>query len=120
MLTTEHLIQKEESLQSIIKTNHGLKTYACRVYFIQEDDIKQTEGLVRDAVAKIVIRDMRVSSRRPPNHVNYQEHISRIYIWSNAQTTRLPDEYADAITQWLIEVIQSISPSKITEMNETS
>lgn len=112
-LTIDMLMRNEETLQSIIKTNHGLKTYACRVYFIQEDDIKRTEGLVRDAVAKIVIRDMRVSSRRPPNHVNYQEHISRIYIWSNGQTTKLPDEYADAITQWLNEVIQSISSFKL-------
>jgi hypothetical protein len=109
-LTTELLMQKESSLQSMIKTNYGLNVNACRVYFIQEEDNLRTQGLTRDAVAKIVIRDMRVSSRRPPNHVNYQEHISRIYIWSNCTITKLPYEYADAIIQWINEVVLSISP----------
>jgi hypothetical protein len=110
-LTTDLLMQKESSLQSIIKANNGLNVNACRVYFIQEEDNVRTEGLTRDAVAKIVIRDMRVSSRRPPNHVNYQEHINRVYIWSDCRITKLPDEYAEAIIQWINEVVLSISPS---------
>jgi hypothetical protein len=110
-LTADLLMRKESSLQSIIKANYGLNVNACRVYFIQEEDNVRTQGLTRDAVAKIVIRDMRVSSRRPPNHVNYQEHISRIYIWSDCRITKLPDEYADAIIQWLNEVVLSISAS---------
>ena len=110
-LTTDLLMQKESSLQSIIKANNGLNVNACRVYFIQEEDNVRTEGLTRDAVAKIVIRDMRVSSRRPFNHINYQEHISRVYIWPDCRVTRLPDEYAHAIIQWLNEVVLSISPS---------
>jgi hypothetical protein len=110
-LTTDLLMQKESSLQSIIKANNGLNVNACRVYFIQEEDNVRTEGLTRDAVAKIVIRDMRVSSRRPFNHINYQEHISRVYIWPDCRVTRLPDEYAEAIIQWINEVVLSISPS---------
>ena len=110
-LTAELLMQNESSLQSMIKTNYGLNVNACRVYFIQDEDNVRTEGLTRDAIAKIVIREMRVSSRRPPNHVNYQEHISRVYIWPNCTITKLPYEYADAIIQWINEVVLSISPS---------
>jgi hypothetical protein len=118
-LTTDILIQNESSLQSMIKTNYGLNVNACRVYFIQDEDNLRTEGLTRDAVAKIVIREMRVSSRRAPNHVNYQEHVSRVYIWPNCMTTRLPDDYADAIIRWLNQVVLSTSSlSSIGEISE--
>jgi hypothetical protein len=103
-LTTDLLIKNEKSLQSIISENYGLKTYACRVYFIQDEDNVRTGGLTRDAIGKIVIREMRVSSRRPFNHVNYQEHVSRVYIWPDFQTTKLPDEYSDAILYWFNEI----------------
>lgn len=111
LLTTELLMRNEPSLQSMIKTNYGLNANACRVYYIQDEDNVRTGGLTRDAIAKIVIREMRVSSRRAFNHVNYQEHISRVYIWSNCTATRLPDEYADVIRHWLNEVVWSIYPS---------
>ncbi len=110
-LTTDLLMRNEPSLQSIIKSNYGLNVNACRVYYIQEEDHVRTQGLTRDAIAKIVIRDMRVSSRRPPNHVNYQEHISRVYIWPDCRITKLPDEYAGAIIEWINEVVLSISSS---------
>lgn len=120
-LTTDLLIRNESSLQSIIKANYGLNVNACRVYYIQEEDNVQTQGLTRDAIAKIVIREMRVSSRRPPNHVNYQEHISRVYIWSDCRVTKLPDEYAAGIIEWINEVVLSIptSPS-LPSIAETS
>ena len=110
-LSTDLLMRNEPSLQSMIKTNYGLNANACRVYYIQDEDNVRTGGLTRDAIAKIVIREMRVSSRRAFNHVNYQEHISRVYIWPNCTATRLPDEYADVIRHWLNEVAWSIYPS---------
>ena len=120
-LTTDLLMQNEQSLQSIIKANNGLNVNACRVYFIQDEDNVRTEGLTRDAIAKIVIRDMRVSSRRPPNHVNYKEHISRVYIWPDCRITRLPDEYAESIIQWINEIVMSISTSdSLTSKTENS
>ena len=117
-LNTDLLIRSESSLQSIIKANYGLNANACRVYYIQEEDNVRTQGLTRDAIAKIVIREMRVSSRRPPNHVNYQEHISRVYIWSDCRVTKLPDEYAAGIIEWINEVVLSISLPSIAETSE--
>ena len=99
MLTAASLMTREKDLQSKIQTNLGPN--ACRVYYIQEEDVEKTGGLVKDAVAKVVIREMRVSSRRPPNHVNYQEHIDRVYIWSDKQTTKIPYPYEDIINEWL-------------------
>jgi hypothetical protein len=112
LLTTDMLMRNEPSLQSMIKTNYGLNANACRVYYIQDEDNVRTQGLTRDAIAKIVIREMRVSSRRAFNHVNYQEHVSRVYIWPDCTATRLPDEYADVIRHWLNEVVWSILPSE--------
>jgi len=112
LLTTDMLLRNEPSLQSMIKTNYGLNANACRVYYIQDEDNVRTQGLTRDAIAKIVIREMRVSSRRAFNHVNYQEHVSRVYIWPDCTATRLPDEYADVIRHWLNEVVWSILPSE--------
>jgi hypothetical protein len=112
ILTTDMLMRNEPSLQSMIKTNYGLNANACRVYYIQDEDNVRTGGLTRDAIAKIVIREMRVSSRRAFNHINYQEHVSRVYIWPDCTATRLPDEYADVIRHWLNEVIWSILPSE--------
>lgn len=117
-LNTDLLIRSESSLQSIIKANYGLNANACRVYYIQEEDNVRTQGLTRDAIAKIVIREMRVSSRRPPNHVNYQEHISRVYIWPDCRVTKLPDEYAAGIIEWINEVVLSISLPSIAETSE--
>jgi hypothetical protein len=89
-----------------------LNANACRVYYIQDEDNVRTQGLTRDAIAKIVIREMRVSSRRAFNHINYQQHVSRVYIWPDCTATRLPDEYADVIRHWLNEVVWSILPSE--------
>ena len=119
-LTTDLLIQNEPSLQSIIKTNYGLNV-SCSVYYIQDEDNVRTEGLTKDAVAKIVIRDMRVISRKPFDRIDFKEHIERIYVWSDCKVTNLPDEYADAILQWINEVVLSISLPSIAEAcDETS
>jgi hypothetical protein len=112
ILTTDMLMRNEPSLQSMIKTNYGLNANACRVYYIQDEDNVRTQGLTRDAIAKIVIREMRVSSRRAFNHINYQQHVSRVYVWPDCTATRLPDEYADVIRHWLNEVVWSILPSE--------
>ena len=113
-LTTDLLIQNEPSLQSIIKTNYGLNV-SSRVYYIQDEDNVRTEGLTKDAIAKIVIRDIRVISRKPFDRIDFKEHIERIYVWSDCRVTKLPDEYADAILQWINEVVLSISLPSIAE-----
>jgi hypothetical protein len=101
MLTLDYLLQNEKSLQSKINTNFGLN--ACKIYSINTEDIRRTEGLARDAIGKITIRELRVSSRQG-NRINYNEHIDRIYIWSDGLTTKLPDEFAEAISRWLGEI----------------
>lgn len=119
-LTSDLLIQNEPSLQSIIKTNYGLNV-SCSVYYIQDEDNIQTEGLTKDAIAKIVIRDIRVISRKPFDRIDFKEHIKKIYVWSDCRVTKLPDEYADAILQWINEVVLSISLPSIAETcDETS
>jgi hypothetical protein len=60
--------------------------------------------LARDAAAKIVIRDMRLSASLPFGRKNYQENLHYIYIWPDLQTTKLPDKYEEAITEWLGEL----------------
>ena len=101
-LTPNHFLHNEESLRSKIVTNLG--THACRVYNILNEDIRRTDGLVRDAVAKIVIMDMRLSASLPFGRKNYQENLHYIYIWPDLQTTKLPDKYEEAITEWLGEL----------------
>ena len=101
-LTPNHFLHNEESLRSKIVTNLG--TNACRVYNILNEDIRRTDGLVRDAAAKIVIRDMRLSASLPFGRKNYQENLHYIYIWPDLQTTKLPDKYDEAISQWLGEL----------------
>ena len=119
-LTTDLLIQNEPSLQSIIKTNYGLNV-SSRVYYIQDEDNVQTQGLTKDAIAKIIIRDMRVISRKPFDRIDFKEHIDTVYVWSDCRVTKLPDEYADAILQWINEVVLSISLPSIAEIcDETS
>jgi hypothetical protein len=93
------LIEQEAYLQEKIQTNYGKD--ACRVHPIHEEDMEITNGLTRNAIAKIVIRKMEVSSRRGAYHTNYQEKIDRIYIWKNFQTTKLPWEYEEIIKVWL-------------------
>jgi len=101
-LGPSHFIHNEESLRS--KIIDSLTTKACRVYNILDEDIKRTDGLVKDAAAKIVIRQMRKSASLPFGRSNYQEHFDYIYIWPNLQTTKLPDEYEKPITEWLDEL----------------
>jgi hypothetical protein len=101
-LTPNHFLHNEESLRSKIVTNLG--TNACRVYNILNEDIRRTDGLVRDAVAKIVIRDMRLSASLPFGRKNYQENLHYIYIWPDLQTTKLPDKYQAEINEWLGEL----------------
>jgi hypothetical protein len=57
-----------------------------------------------DAVAKIIIRDIRITANLPFSRKNYQEHLAYIYIWPDLQTTKLPDEYNEQITEWLNEL----------------
>ena len=93
------LMEQEANLQEMIQTNYGKD--GCRVLAIHDEDMELTNGLTRNAIAKIVIRRMEVTSRRPPDHTNYQEKIERIYIWENFQTTKLPWEYSERIKRWL-------------------
>lgn len=92
-------IDNEESLRS--KIIGSLRT---KVYNITDEDIKRTNGLVRDAAAKIVIREMRPSASIPFGRKNYQEHFDYIYIWPDLRTTSLPDDYEEQIRQWLSEL----------------
>jgi hypothetical protein len=101
-LTPNHFLHNEESLRSKIVTNLGMN--ACRLYNILNEDIRRTNGLARDAAAKIVIRDMRLSASLPFGRKNYQENLHYIYIWPDLQTTKLPDKYEEAITEWLGEL----------------
>jgi hypothetical protein len=110
-LTPNHFLHNEESLRSKIVTN--LTTNACRVYNIQLEDIKKTNGLVRDAVAKIIIRNMRRSASLPFGRKNYQENLDYIYIWPDLQTTKLPDDYSEQITEWLDEIRKKYSSDQI-------
>ena len=110
-LTPNHFLHNEESLRSKIVTN--LRTNACRVYNIQLEDIKKTNGLVRDAVAKIIIRNMRKSASLPFGRKNYQENLDYIYIWPDLQTTKLPDDYSEQITEWLDEIRKKYSSDQI-------
>lgn len=108
-LCASHFIHNEESLRSKIIDSLGTK--ACRVCNILEEDIKRTNGLARDAAAKIVIREMRRSASLPFGRKNYQEHFDYIYLWPNLQTTKLPDLYETPITEWLEEIKGKYGPS---------
>jgi hypothetical protein len=110
-LTPNHFLHNEESLRSKIVTN--LTTNACRVYNIQLEDIQKTNGLVRDAVAKIIIRNMRRSASLPFGRKNYQENLDYIYIWPDLQTTKLPDDYSEQITEWLDEIRTKYTPDAV-------
>jgi hypothetical protein len=110
-LTPNHFLHNEESLRSKIVTN--LTTNACRVYNIQLEDIQKTNGLVRDAVAKIIIRNMRRSASLPFGRKNYQENLDYIYIWPDLQTTKLPDDYSEQITEWLDEIRTKYTPDTV-------
>jgi len=110
-LTPNHFLHNEESLRSKIVTN--FTTNACRVYNIQLEDIQKTNGLVRDAVAKIIIRNMRKSASLPFGRKNYQENLDYIYIWPDLQTTKLPDAYSQQITEWLDEIGKKYSSDQI-------
>ena len=110
-LTPNHFLHNEESLRSKIISNLG--TNACRVYNIQLEDIQMTNGLVRDAVAKIIIRNMRKSASLPFGRKNYQENLDYIYIWPDLQTTKLPDAYSEQITEWLDEIGKKYSSDQI-------
>jgi hypothetical protein len=110
-LTPNHFLHNEESLRSKIVSNLG--TNACRVYNIQLEDIQKTNGLVRDAVAKIIIRNMRKSASLPFGRKNYQENLDYIYIWPDLQTTKLPDAYSKQITEWLDEIGKKYSSDQI-------
>jgi hypothetical protein len=110
-LTPNHFLHNEESLRSKIVTN--LTTNACRVYNIQLEDIQKTNGLVRDAVAKIIIRNMRRSASLPFGRKNYQENLDYIYIWPDLQTTKLPDAYSEQITEWLDEIRTKYTPDTV-------
>ena len=101
-LGPSHFIHNEESLRS--KIIDSLRTKACRVYNILEEDIKRSNGLARDAAAKIVIREMRPSASLPFGRKNYQEHFEYIYLWPNLQTTKLPDIYEAPVREWLEEL----------------
>ena len=100
--TANHFIHNEESLRS--KIIDSLRTSACRVYHITDEDIKRTDGLASKAVAKIVIRGMRKSASLPFGRANYQQHFEYIYLWPNLQTTPLPDDFQGQITAWLNEI----------------
>lgn len=110
-LTPNHFLHNEESLRSKIVSNLG--TNACRVYNIQLEDIQKTNGLVRDAVAKIIIRNMRRSASLPFGRKNYQENLDYIYIWPDLQTTKLPDDYSEQITEWLDEIRTKYTPDTV-------
>ena len=93
------LMLHEANLQEKIMTNYGKD--ACKVHPIHEEDNERTNGLTRNAIAKIVIRSMDITRHYPASHTTYEEKIQRIYIWKNCQTTSLPWEYSEIITGWL-------------------
>lgn len=99
MLTFEDLIDKQDALKARIVTNYGQE--CCCVYPIYDEDIETTQGLVKDAIGQIVLREMRISKRHRDGRKDWQERVSHVYIWPNGTTTKIPDVYEKAILSWL-------------------
>jgi len=98
-LSYRDLAAKEASLQEKITTNYGHG--ACTIHPIHHEDMERTNGLVKNAIGKIVLRDMRVTKRHAYGRQDWLEHVDRVYIWANKMTTRIPEAYEDTIISWL-------------------
>jgi len=96
MLTLEKMIDAKENLGII--TNMGFS-----IHPIGEEDIKQTDGLVRDAIGQIVVRELRPVRKGPDGRKDFQEFIERIYVWANGQTTHT--DYKE-IPIWIAQLQQ--------------
>jgi hypothetical protein len=97
MLTLETLIDAKENLG--IVTNMGFS-----IHPIGEDDIKKTDGLVRDAIGQIVVRELRPVRKGPDGRKDFQEFVDRIYVWANGQTTHT---HYKEITSWIAQLQQA-------------
>jgi hypothetical protein len=91
VITLNHLLHEEEFLRSKIITN--FRPVTCRVYPVSEIDRGEA-----NVIGKIIIREMREVVRDP---IKYQEYFDTIFIWSDLSTTVVPNQYEDAIKEWL-------------------
>ena len=99
MLTLEHLLDKQDALKARIITNYGQE--CCCIYPIYDEDIEQTNGLVKDAIAQIILREMLITKRHRDGRTDWKESVSHIYIWPDGTTTKIPDVYERAIVSWI-------------------
>jgi hypothetical protein len=96
MLTLDKMVGAKENLG--IVTNMGFS-----IYPIGEEDINRTDGLVRDAIGQIIVRELRVVRRGPHGRKDFQECIDRIYVWADGQTTHT--NYTE-IASWIAQLQQ--------------
>ena len=99
LLSYQDLLDRQDALKAALVTNYG--EGCCTIHPIYPNDIDRTDGLVRNAIGQIVIREMRITKRNPNGQKDWKEFIDHVYIWANKKTTKIPDAYENAILSWL-------------------